>query len=194
VAREVLNHVYAAERLQLLTWFGAVLGTYDTLWARARLIGYWREVVRSGDYARLGVYALEVYGISRWRLSLFRLLWGCWESDYLCCGGFFFGRLVKLWGVGRSWGITWSRARPRARTLSYLGRRCRAWNNPTRPYVDSLPPRVCLVKFNNRFDLHAVYSGSVKEVVRAYMVAVPSQCQRAIPRIILQYRIALDCS
>jgi len=63
VAREVLKHVYAAERLQPPSSLGAVLGTYGTLWGRARSIGYWREVVRSGEYARLGVYALEAYGI-----------------------------------------------------------------------------------------------------------------------------------
>ncbi|KAI9442821.1 hypothetical protein F5148DRAFT_1256613 [Russula earlei] len=63
VAREVLKQVYAAERLQPPTSLGAVLGTYSTLWARARSLGYWREVVRSGEYARLGVYAVEAYGI-----------------------------------------------------------------------------------------------------------------------------------
>jgi len=63
VAREVLKHVYTAERLQPPTSLGAVFGTYSTLWARARSLGYWREVVRSGEYARLGVYALEAYGI-----------------------------------------------------------------------------------------------------------------------------------
>jgi len=63
VAREVLKHVYAAEHLHLSTSLGAILGTYGTLWARARSVGYWREVVRSGEYACLGVYALEVYAI-----------------------------------------------------------------------------------------------------------------------------------
>ncbi|KAH9991756.1 hypothetical protein BJV77DRAFT_1060672 [Russula vinacea] len=56
VTREVLKHIYTAERLQPPTSFGAVLGTYSTLWARARSIG-------SGEYARLGVYAIEAYGI-----------------------------------------------------------------------------------------------------------------------------------
>jgi len=32
---------------------------------RARSVGYWLEVVCSGEYARFGVYALEAYGISR---------------------------------------------------------------------------------------------------------------------------------
>lgn len=68
VAREVLKHVYTAERLQPPTSFGAVLGTYSTLLARARSIGYWRDVVRSGEYARLGVYALEAYGIFKVRV------------------------------------------------------------------------------------------------------------------------------
>jgi len=45
------------------TSLGAVFGTYGTLWARPRSLGYWREVVRSGEYARLGMYALESYGI-----------------------------------------------------------------------------------------------------------------------------------
>jgi F-type H+-transporting ATPase subunit g len=63
VTREVLKHVYTAERLQPPTSVGAVLGTYSALWARARSVGYWREVVRSGEYARLGVYALEAYAV-----------------------------------------------------------------------------------------------------------------------------------
>ena len=74
VTREVLKHIYTAERLQPPTSFGAVLGTYSTLWARARSIGYWRDVVRSGEYARLGVYAIEAYGIFKVRvLYLFSL-------------------------------------------------------------------------------------------------------------------------
>jgi F-type H+-transporting ATPase subunit g len=85
VAREVLKHVYATtERLQPPMSLGAVLGTYGTLWARARSIGYWGEVVRSGEYARLGVYALEAYGIFKVRFTvpylegggLITVLWG----------------------------------------------------------------------------------------------------------------------
>ena len=67
VARQVLKHVYTAERLRPPTSLGAVFGTYGTLWARARSLGYWREVVRSGEYARIGVYALEAYGIYKVR-------------------------------------------------------------------------------------------------------------------------------
>jgi len=63
VAREVLKHVYTAERLQPPTSLGAALGTYGTLLARARSVAYWRQVVTSGEWARLGVYAIEAYGI-----------------------------------------------------------------------------------------------------------------------------------
>jgi len=74
VAREVLKHVYTAERLRPPTSLGAVFGTYGTLWGRARSFGYWREVVRSGEYARLGVYALEAYGIFKVRFVFFMLV------------------------------------------------------------------------------------------------------------------------
>ena len=63
MAREVLKHIYTAERLQPPTSLGAVLGTYGTLWGRARSIQYWRKVVTNGEWARLGVYAVEAYGI-----------------------------------------------------------------------------------------------------------------------------------
>ncbi|KAN0126126.1 hypothetical protein V8E53_015378 [Lactarius tabidus] len=63
VAREVLKHVYTAERLQPPASLGAVMGTYGTLWGRARSIAYWRKVVASGEWARLGVYAVEAYGV-----------------------------------------------------------------------------------------------------------------------------------
>ena len=95
VAREVLKHVYTAERLQPPTSFGAVMGTYGTLWGRARSVAYWRKVVASGEWARLGVYAVEAYGIFKvsihthtahhrsfidgLRVLLFALDWGdCW--------------------------------------------------------------------------------------------------------------------
>jgi hypothetical protein len=76
------------------------------LWGLARSIGYWREVVRSGEYARLGVYALEAYGIFKVRFVLSSL--------------FLRARLMMLWHVAgwRGCGayrrcssvITWSRS------------------------------------------------------------------------------------
>ena len=57
VARDVLKHVYTAERLQPPTSLGAVARTYGTLWARARSLGYWREVVRSSGAESMLVLA-----------------------------------------------------------------------------------------------------------------------------------------
>jgi hypothetical protein len=116
VTREILKHVYTAERLQPPTSLGAVLGTYSTLWARARSIGYWRDVVRSGEYARLGVYALEAYGIFKVRDSpsppaffIFKLShWRCVVLNILAFS--FSCRLERSSVVGHSWGITCSRA------------------------------------------------------------------------------------
>jgi F-type H+-transporting ATPase subunit g len=81
VAREVLKHVYAAEDLQLPvpTFLGAVLGTYGTLWVRAREVGYWCEVVCSGEFVQLSVYAVEAYGIFKVRFSLSVTLFGLIE-------------------------------------------------------------------------------------------------------------------
>ncbi|RPD55031.1 hypothetical protein L226DRAFT_548042 [Lentinus tigrinus ALCF2SS1-7] len=62
VFREVLKQVYVAERLQppSLSTFQSV---YSSLWARARNPQYWRELARSGDLTKVGIYALEAYGI-----------------------------------------------------------------------------------------------------------------------------------
>jgi F-type H+-transporting ATPase subunit g len=90
VAREVLKHVYTAERLQLPTSSGTVFGTYGTLWGCARSLGYWREVVWSGEYARVGVYALEAYGIFKVRFVFFMPFFP------LC---FFERGLIVLWLV-----------------------------------------------------------------------------------------------
>jgi len=63
VARELLKQVYLAERLQPplspQTWSSA----YTTLAQRARNPAYWREIARSGEWMKVGVYALEAYGI-----------------------------------------------------------------------------------------------------------------------------------
>ena len=68
VFREVLKQVYVAERLQPppLSAFASV---YSTLWARARNPQYWRELARSGDLTKVGIYALEAYGIFKVRIA-----------------------------------------------------------------------------------------------------------------------------
>ena len=44
----MLKRVYTAKRLQPPTSLGAVFWTYRTMWASARTLGYWREVVWGG--------------------------------------------------------------------------------------------------------------------------------------------------
>lgn len=63
VARELLKQVYVAERMQPPTSVNTVLNAYSTIWARVTNPTYWREIVRSGDWAKIGIYALEAYGI-----------------------------------------------------------------------------------------------------------------------------------
>ncbi|GBE90012.1 mitochondrial ATP synthase g subunit-domain-containing protein [Sparassis latifolia] len=63
VAREVLKQVYVAERLQPPTSLSTLTSAYATLWSRAINPSYWRQLARSGDWAKVGVYALEAYSI-----------------------------------------------------------------------------------------------------------------------------------
>lgn len=63
VTREFLKQVYVAERLQPPTSFSTVTSAYSTIWSRARNPTYWRELFRSGDWTKLGIYAVEAYGI-----------------------------------------------------------------------------------------------------------------------------------
>jgi len=63
VARELAKQVYVAEKLSPPLSYSAWQSAYSTLFNRARDLNYWREVLRSGAWAKLGVYALEAYGI-----------------------------------------------------------------------------------------------------------------------------------
>ncbi|KAH9838757.1 mitochondrial ATP synthase g subunit-domain-containing protein [Rhodofomes roseus] len=63
VAREFLKQVYVAERLQPPTSLATLQSAYSTLWSRASNPAYWRELVQSGGWTKVGVYALEAYGI-----------------------------------------------------------------------------------------------------------------------------------
>ena len=63
VAREFLKQVYVAERLQPPTSFTTVSNAYGTIWSRLTTPAYLRDVVQSGEWAKLGVYAVEAYGI-----------------------------------------------------------------------------------------------------------------------------------
>jgi len=62
VTREVLKRVYVTERLQLPHWTTFV-SEYSLLWSRLRNPAFLRELVRSGEWMKVGVYAVEGYGI-----------------------------------------------------------------------------------------------------------------------------------
>ncbi|KAF7789743.1 hypothetical protein EIP86_000689 [Pleurotus ostreatoroseus] len=62
VAREFLKQVYVAERLQPPSW-NTVTNAYNTIFARARNPAYWRELVNSGEWTKVGIYAVEAYGV-----------------------------------------------------------------------------------------------------------------------------------
>ncbi|KAI0723695.1 mitochondrial ATP synthase g subunit-domain-containing protein, partial [Fomitopsis betulina] len=63
VAREFLKQVYIAERLQPPTSLSTLQNVYSTLWSRASNPAYWRELVRSGEWTKVGIYAVEAYGV-----------------------------------------------------------------------------------------------------------------------------------
>jgi F-type H+-transporting ATPase subunit g len=63
VARELLKQIYVAERLQPPTSWAPVADAYSTLWSRAKSPGYWRGIISSGEWVKVGIYAVEAYGI-----------------------------------------------------------------------------------------------------------------------------------
>jgi F-type H+-transporting ATPase subunit g len=73
VTREVLRQVYVAERLQIPHWTTFV-SEYGLLWTRARNPAFLRELIRSGGWSKVGIYAVEGYGIFKVR-SLNFFVW-----------------------------------------------------------------------------------------------------------------------
>lgn len=63
VARELLKQVYIAERLQPPSSFAAITDAYSILWGRAKNPQYWRDLLTTGEWARVAVYAVEAYTV-----------------------------------------------------------------------------------------------------------------------------------
>ncbi|KAF9067246.1 mitochondrial ATP synthase g subunit-domain-containing protein [Rhodocollybia butyracea] len=63
VFREIAKQIYRAEGLAPPSSVDAVRSAYRTLWTNASSKAFWQKAVSSGEIARLGVYALEAYGI-----------------------------------------------------------------------------------------------------------------------------------
>ncbi|KZP10460.1 hypothetical protein FIBSPDRAFT_833460 [Athelia psychrophila] len=63
VTRELLKQVYLAERLQPPTSFSTIQSAYQTMWTRASNPAYWKDIAKTGELAKVGIYAVEAYGI-----------------------------------------------------------------------------------------------------------------------------------
>lgn len=63
VARELLKQVYVAERLQPPSSLATITDAYSVLWGRAKNPQYWRDLLTTGEWARVAVYAVEAYTI-----------------------------------------------------------------------------------------------------------------------------------
>ena len=70
VTRELLKQVYVAERLQIPHWT-TFASEYSLLWSRVRNPAFLRELVRSGEWMKVGVYVVEGYGIFKVCLRAF---------------------------------------------------------------------------------------------------------------------------
>lgn len=62
VAREIVKKVYIAEGLQPPTW-EAAKAAYTSMYADATSRAFWKNVISSGEYGRIGVYGVQAYGI-----------------------------------------------------------------------------------------------------------------------------------
>ncbi|KAJ7067217.1 hypothetical protein C8F01DRAFT_1120666 [Mycena amicta] len=62
VFREIVKQVYRAE-LQFPKDAATFRTAYETLYRRAIDLSYWRGIIQSGEIARVGIYAVEAYGI-----------------------------------------------------------------------------------------------------------------------------------
>ncbi|KAG6831729.1 hypothetical protein H0H87_004280 [Tephrocybe sp. NHM501043] len=62
VTREVLKQIYRTEGLAPPS-LNTIQTTYQTIWRQVTNVGYLREIAGNGQLARVGVYAVEAYGI-----------------------------------------------------------------------------------------------------------------------------------
>ncbi|PWN51438.1 hypothetical protein IE53DRAFT_374098 [Violaceomyces palustris] len=63
VAGSLAKQVYVAEGLAPPTSVNTVTSAYKTLWSRASNINYWTELLSNGGWKKVGIYAVEAYGI-----------------------------------------------------------------------------------------------------------------------------------
>ncbi|THV03092.1 hypothetical protein K435DRAFT_748324 [Dendrothele bispora CBS 962.96] len=62
VFRELCKQIYRAEGLSPPS-VATVRSAYETMWSKASTREFWQGAVRTGEIAKIGVYAVEAYGI-----------------------------------------------------------------------------------------------------------------------------------
>ncbi|KAG6369881.1 hypothetical protein JVT61DRAFT_13345 [Boletus reticuloceps] len=80
VARELLKQIYITERLQPPTSLATITDAYSVLWGRAKNPHYWRDLLTTGEWARVTVYAVEAYAI----FKVGSLLVSFVQDSFLC--------------------------------------------------------------------------------------------------------------
>ncbi|KAJ3826018.1 mitochondrial ATP synthase g subunit-domain-containing protein [Lentinula raphanica] len=63
VFREFAKQVYRAEGLSPPSSIDVVRSAYRTMWTNATSKAFWQNAISNGEVAKLGIYALEAYGI-----------------------------------------------------------------------------------------------------------------------------------
>ncbi|SAM76056.1 related to ATP20-subunit G of mitochondrial F1F0-ATP Synthase [Ustilago bromivora] len=63
VASNIAKQVYVAEGLAPPTSLNTILSAYRQIWSKASDKGYWAQLLTKGDWKRVGIYAVEAYGI-----------------------------------------------------------------------------------------------------------------------------------
>jgi hypothetical protein len=66
VTKELFKQIYIKEALQPPS-LEAYRSAYNSLWTQVKNPGFVRDVVRSGDFGRVGIYGLQAYGIFKVR-------------------------------------------------------------------------------------------------------------------------------
>ncbi|PVG04306.1 hypothetical protein CPB86DRAFT_869016 [Serendipita vermifera] len=63
VLKEVFKQVYIRESLAPPKSLSQITQAYRSLWERGSSVQWWRNALESGEWKRVGIYALEAYGI-----------------------------------------------------------------------------------------------------------------------------------
>jgi len=63
VLKELLKKVYISESLAPPRSLEQITQAYRALWQSGSSVQWWREAVNSGGWKKVGIYALEAYGI-----------------------------------------------------------------------------------------------------------------------------------